>query len=983
MQLTSTDEKLKNTILYRQEFNKRNAFNFRAYAISGLIVQITNVAIQLLARRLFVVIVQNIMMLIYFLVLCLISHFYVQKHPSKALHAIYLAQILPMLLGIMMGSYFDPTHEAITLLLLMLYLPIFILDEFRRVMTITTVYGVIAVIFFYIFKSPSLFRTDVVHLAAFYIAGLVFSYFILEERFRGVLDYVKAMKKDSDIIEGYASEYKSSYYIDLDTDEMVPYALSDDAQSLLAPLLSDNSGYRETFAKYVEKMVDVDFKEAMLKAGSIDNIRTQLRNHKSFTTIYQEDINGVHNFCEMKFVKLNNREEEPSKVILGFSQRDNEILQSFANKQILRNYDAIYYANLNTNKIRSFILSEKYENGRNERGSFDEFAHYFKTIIADDYQKVIKPATSIEGMKKLLHKYDRRELIYRINDAEQSWKRVIIQVITRKEEEAATILVSLMSIDDVEARNLELNNKVAKQKKRLEKQQVELENALADAKQASQAKSEFLSNMSHDIRTPMNAIVGFTELAKAHLDNKEIVSDYLSKISSSSDHLLSLINDVLDMSRIESGKLTLDEKENSLADIVSNIFTILQTDMKKQGLHFRLYANHVTDEYIYCDQLRLTQVLLNCLSNAKKFTDAGGTVTFEVTQTSRPVNNQAIFGFRISDTGIGMSKKFLAHLFEPFTRERTSTVSKIEGTGLGMAIAKNIVDMMHGQISVESMPGRGTTIQIYIPFRLSSKHQMKVPSTLQEKNVLVADRDVHNSQNIIEELNYLHIRNTLANRRQDVIEFSKQQHFDFYLISDKLSDTNGLEMAQYIHDKIDTQVPVILMTNREHEEHAYITRYVNKPVFPSQLLKMLSPDSPETEEASQNEQPHFENRHILLVEDGDMNREIAKSILEDMGLIVDVALDGLEAIEQVKNHDYYDLILMDIMMPKMNGLDATKNIRQLNSDYAKNIPIVAMTANAFKEDKEASIKAGMNDHLAKPINIEELNRILKKYLTPQ
>jgi signal transduction histidine kinase/ActR/RegA family two-component response regulator len=390
-----------------------------------------------------------------------------------------------------------------------------------------------------------------------------------------------------------------------------------------------------------------------------------------------------------------------------------------------------------------------------------------------------------------------------------------------------------------------------------------IEEALRSAEEANRAKTVFLSNMSHDIRTPMNAIIGFTTLAQTHLDDIDQVKDYLDKISSSSIHLLSLINDVLDMSRIESGRLHIEEKECDLLELIHSVEEIILPDLQAKGLNFTMDTSQLNDNYAICDSLRLNRVLLNLLGNAIKFTESGGDVKLTVLETSNDGQGIGIFEFHVIDNGIGMSEEFIGRVFEPFERERNSTVSGVQGTGLGMSISKNIVDMMGGTIEVDSIKGKGTEFTVTIPMKVVNhkKSTIETPS----KNTSVVD---------------------------------------------------------------------------------------------------------------------FHGKRVLLVEDNDLNREIAMEILSAVGLIVEEAEDGNVAIEKLleRGADYYSVVLMDIQMPTMDGYTATKNIRAFEDSKLANIPIIAMTANAFEEDRQKAISAGMNAHIAKPISIEVLFETLKKVL---
>ncbi len=523
----------------------------------------------------------------------------------------------------------------------------------------------------------------------------------------------------------------------------------------------------------------------------------------------------------------------------------------------------------------------------------------------------------------------------------------------------------------------------------------ELESALALAEQANRAKTTFLNNMSHDIRTPMNAIIGFTTLAKTHINNKERVADYLEKISQSSNHLLSLINDVLDMSRIESGKVSIEEKEENLAEILHGIRNIVQADVNAKQMEFVIDTVDVTDENIYCDKLRLNQILINLLSNALKFTEPGGTISVRITQKPIAKKGYGVYEFRIKDNGIGISEEFLKEIFEPFARERNSTVSGIQGTGLGMAITKNIVDMMGGTIEVQSKVGKGTEFIVTLEFKLQEAHkEIQVIDNLKGVHALVVDDDMNSCQSISHMLRQLGLKSDWTMYGKEAVARAKEAHqikeqYQIYLIDWLMPDMNGIETTRRIR-KIVGKEPIIIMLSaydwgeiEKEAREAGVTEFISKPLFPSDLRKILLKVSGlEKKQEDAEEKVDFSGKRILLVEDNMMNREIATEYLQDFGFLVENAENGKEACEILEKSEpgYFDVVLMDVQMPIMNGYEATKAIRKFKNKKIANIPILAMTANAFEEDKKAAKEAGMNGHLAKPIDIPKLIEALKQIL---
>ena len=525
-----------------------------------------------------------------------------------------------------------------------------------------------------------------------------------------------------------------------------------------------------------------------------------------------------------------------------------------------------------------------------------------------------------------------------------------------------------------------------------------LQVAVEKAESANRAKSTFLSNMSHDIRTPMNAIIGFTTLALSNIDDTDRVKDYLGKTLASSNHLLSLINDVLDMSRIESGKIHLEEVEVNLSDVLHDLKTIVSGQIYAKQLELYMDAMDVTDEDVYCDKTRLNQILLNLLSNAIKFTPAGGTVSVRVRQLAGKVRGCGQYEFRIKDNGIGMSQEFAQKIFEPFERERTSTVSRIQGTGLGMAITKNIVDMMGGTIEVQTAQGKGTEFTVCVPMRAQTEQRpVEKITELEGLKALVVDDDFNTCDSVTKMLVKVGMRAewTLSGkeavlRARQSIEMSDVYHA--YIIDWRLPDMNGIEVTRQIRSLHD-DTPIIILTAYDWSDieveakAAGVTAFCSKPMFMSDLREtLMSALGQKSADAVQGLLPEknadFKGKHILLVEDNELNREIAQEILQEYGFLVDTAENGAVAVEKVSTAapGSYDLLLMDVQMPIMDGYTATRKIRALDDPARAKLPILAMTANAFDEDRRNALESGMNGFLSKPIVIDDLVQELRKIL---
>lgn len=576
---------------------------------------------------------------------------------------------------------------------------------------------------------------------------------------------------------------------------------------------------------------------------------------------------------------------------------------------------------------------------------------------------------------------------YRLHTGHKGWRWFhAAGRLSRREDGSPICFVGLfVDIDDRK-----------KMEERLEKQKIDLEDALREAQHANRAKTTFLNNMSHDIRTPMNAIIGFTSLAATHIDNKELVKDYLSKISTSSSHLLSLINDILDMSRIESGKVKIEEKEVSLPEIMHDLKTIIQADIASKQLDFYIDTVDVVNENVLCDKLRLNQILLNLLSNAMKFTKPGGMVSVRITQKGNAPEGFALYEFQVKDTGIGMSPEFVKQVFVPFERERTSTVSGIQGTGLGMAITKNIVDMMGGTISVASEEGKGSTFTVALQLRTcSGKVRQEIIPELKGLRALVVDDDFNTCSSVTRMLTTIGMRPDWTTSGKEAIlrvKLAEDQNDTYaaYIIDWLMPDMNGIEVVRRIRMIIGEGTPIIILTAydwsdiEEEARSAGVTAFCSKPIFLSELREIL--ESPfmvsDTQDAVSEQAESFKGKRILLVEDNELNQEIAVEILREAGFDMDVADDGVVAVDKIKaaKPGRYDLILMDIQMPIMNGYEATRQIRALENTELANIPIIAMTANAFEEDKKAALDAGMDGHIAKPIDVSKLMELLGEIL---
>jgi len=556
----------------------------------------------------------------------------------------------------------------------------------------------------------------------------------------------------------------------------------------------------------------------------------------------------------------------------------------------------------------------------------------------------------------------------------------------------------IMTLDDDtgDIMVLVVSKDITSQVRRQREQTQALQEALLQAQHANKAKTTFLSNMSHDIRTPMNAIIGFTTIAVSHIDNRRQVEDCLRKVLSSSNHLLSLINDILDMSRIESGKVQIKEQECNLSELTHNLVNIIQPQVKAKQLDLFIDTFDVVNEDVIADALKLSQIFVNLLSNAVKYTPAGGTVSFRVAQQATFHRGYGDYVFTVKDNGIGMSPEFVEHSFEPFEREASATRSGIQGTGLGMSITRNIVEMMGGVINVQSEKNKGSEFQVKLSLRLQDvRKNTELIQELEGLRALVVDDDCDSCESVVKLLEQLGLRAEWTTSGKEAVHRAKSasrqnDSYHTYIIDWQMPELSGIETARRIRATIGQEAPIIILTAydwtdiEEEAREAGITAFCAKPLFMSDLKSALlvANNLIEKEETRSWTEADFSGRRILLVEDNELNREIAEAILEETGFTVESAPDGTDAVAMVRQSEphYYDAILMDVQMPVMDGYEATRTIRALPREDAENIPIIAMTANAMEEDKEAALKNGMNDHIAKPLDIDLFLSVLGKYI---
>lgn len=654
---------------------------------------------------------------------------------------------------------------------------------------------------------------------------------------------------------------------------------------------------------------------------------------------------------------------------------------------LTRGFLNVFLADLDTEtlsvlKLEGYVTTGLNKNELHARYSYNQLIEtYCNERVHPEDRKLFMESIRPSTVRKALKDNDEYTGHYRIKvDGDIHYFQFrFIAMGTEEGERLNQVVAGFQNIDSIVAEEA--------------KSRQALSDALIAAEHSNRAKTTFLNNMSHDIRTPMNAIIGFTSLAAAHIDNPDLVSSYLRKIQTSSNHLLSLINDVLDMSRIESGKMKIEEAEANLASIMHDLKVIVQSDIAAKQLDFFVDTVDIANENIICDKLRLNQVLLNLLSNAVKFTNPGGYISVCIAQKGKPVNGYANYEFRVKDSGIGIAPEFVDHVFEAFERERNSTVSGTQGTGLGMAITKNIVDMMGGTIEVHSELGKGTEFVVSLRFRTSeTTNSSEAIPQLEGLRALVVDDNLQTCTSVAKMLLRIGMRADWTLSGKEAVykaQFALEENDEYYayIIDWLMPDMNGIERVRRIRAVIGDSKPIIVLTaydwsNIEEEaREAGVTAFCSKPLFMSDLRDLLKqPLTEKSGESAKPQVPNFHGKRVLLTEDNELNREIALEILQGTGFTVDTALNGAEAVHKVQAvyPGSYDLVLMDIQMPVMDGYEATQAIREFERAAKRHTPILAMTANTFEEDKQRARDAGMDGHIAKPIEIPLLLKTLEE-----
>ncbi len=808
-----------------------------------------------------------------------------------------------------------------------------------------------------------------------------------------------------EILQSLNSIYFTSFYVDLEHDTYSSIYFSPYFQNII-----DKEGcYTRFLSAFIEQTIFPDDRDTVKHALSILHIEKELSREKmtdikrSFFVEYRF-ASPVHRsyWCRITVVAVDHRPDGRPGHALILLQDINEQRQimevSKEAFELLRNsYYRISAIDLNTNHIHNFkIVESEWEEEQRIDGAYDRIIDSCasKHVHPDDREKFVKMLTAQNLKAVLAERKDVVSFTYqRMVDGEYKWVQTEILPLDSYSDEDARVIWYVKNITEEKA-------KEAEHMQVMMQANAALRDAYEAANRANSAKTDFLSRMSHDIRTPMNAIIGMTAIAGTHLDDKERMADALNKITVASRHLLGLINEVLDMSRIESGKVSLSVEEFNLSDLIDNLLNMVKTPIQEKGHHLVVHVMDIEHENVIGDSLRIQQAFVNIVGNAVKYTPDGGNICITISEKPTKKEREGCFEFVFEDDGIGMSKEFLEKIFDPFERAEDTRISTIQGTGLGMAITKNIVGMMNGDIKVESEVGKGSKFTVTIFLELQNEEIMQVGEWM-VLPVLVVDDDKISCESACDILEEIGMKGdwVLSGREAvcKVVEKHRQNEDYFAVILDwKMPEMDGIQTAKEIRRQVGDDIPIIIFSaydwaDIEMEARAAgVNAFISKPLFKSRMLNVFKKlTSKEQENASEHvldsiSRKAYEGKRVLLVEDNELNREIAIEILQMAGLLVEAAENGKVAVDMVNTSQpgYYDLIFMDVQMPVMNGYQATSAIRSLGRGDSWSVPIIAMTANAFAEDVVAAKNAGMNEHIAKPLDIDKLEKVLEKWLSP-
>ena len=813
--------------------------------------------------------------------------------------------------------------------------------------------------------------------------------------------------KQMEMIQALSVDYTSVYWVNLTLDTVQAFRMSNEIIKNFGNRFQEGS-YIKLIQFYVNTSVYEPDREMLLAYAASEHLMKVLEKESSCAVNYRVMRDGEIEYYRMKASRIESTGEDV-EIAIGFCNVDMEVRHEMEQRKLvedayekelmqrnlLRRYELLFVSA--TADIYSRLLRVDLETWETiqidirhgeftkvDVGNWEDYLEaQLMDVVPSDRERVRR--TFSRSAFERAKAGDKLMCSYESDAADNTGAIKYYSVTARVQGEKGQRFATVFSIDNTELVENERQQKAL------------LEYALAQAQQANSAKTTFLSNMSHDMRTPMNAIIGFSAIAASHIDNVDRVKDCLDKIMSSSNHLLSLINDILDMSRIESGKVQIQEQECNLSELLHTLANIVQPQVKTKQLDFFIDTVNVTDEDVYADPLKLNQIFINILGNAVKFTDAGGSISFRIRQKPCAAKGYGTFEFSIKDTGIGMSSEFLEHIFEPFERETSALKSGIEGTGLGMAITKKLVEIMGGTIQVSSEKGEGTEFVIILDLKLQDNSDTgQNIAELEGLRVLVVDDDVDACGSIAGMLGQIGMRCEWTTSGKEALQcaqkaYDEQDPFRTYILDLNMPEQSGTQTARNIRKVVGDDIPIIMVTGydwsdaEKEAKEVGITAFCSKPLFMSDLRNVLLKANHLKEESAAEislSGKDFSDKRVLVVEDNELNREIAEEILQEAGFTVEVAVDGSDAVYMVEKSEeyYYDIILTDIQMPVMDGYEEVVAIRNMKRKDVATMPIIAMTANAFEEDKALALKCGMNGHIAKPLDINAVFKILNEHL---
>ena len=808
----------------------------------------------------------------------------------------------------------------------------------------------------------------------------------------------KALREETAISSVLTEEYHSLFRINTTTGAMTLYRTDGDGfpPTLLSSLLK-LSDYETIVDRYIDSFVHPDDRDRIRENSRLKNLLEKTSETGLYKMGFRRILAESIQYYEMNVA----RSVDSDTLILGMRDVDQETRRQIkvtkemeAQREIIEGLGSEYYSILLVDVATDTVSTYRAygEDGEAIDRHFDNNLRHWTDGVKSYAMHLVVDDDKVNFLEKLSLPYikDNRGHDYSFTygkklDGDIFYLQARVAYVDTSDGGWVAV-VGTRNIDDL----------IKKEKK----QEAALREAYYAAESASKAKTDFLSSMSHDIRTPMNGIIGMTAIAASHLDDKERVKDSLEKITKASRHLLSLINEVLDMNKIESGKVQLAEDEFNLSDLIENLINMTSSQITEHNHTLNVNVSGVQHENVIGDSLRIQKIFTNLMGNAVNFTPDGGRIRLTISERPSRQEKVGCYEFVFEDNGIGMSEEFMDHIFEPFTRAEDGSERRTQGTGLGMTISRNIARMMGGDIKVESTLGVGSIFTVTIYLKLQDKNE-NLEKRFVDLDVLVADDDELSLESSLDILSSMGMKVEGVNNGKDAVEKVVSRHsegLDFFaaILDWKMPGMDGIEATRKIRQKVGNDVPIIIISAydwseiEEDAKRAGANAFIGKPLFKSRLEKTFSSILGKEEEKpvdkyislSDLEALKLQGKRALVVEDNDLNMEIACEILKTTGMSIETAIDGIEAVDLITSSPdgYYDIVFMDIQMPKMNGYDATRAIRAQNRPYLKQVPIIAMTANAFAEDVQAARTVGMNWHISKPLELHALKSVLERFI---